>query len=65
MSKNVYEVKPSEWKKWGELRRHVFNETYATLLNCKTKGISNEQWESIAWAVASVAAEKAEEFVWE
>jgi hypothetical protein len=72
VSKNIYKVKPSQWKKWGELRRHVFNETYADLLdqsvinsNPKTKKLDDAHWAIVAWNAAWLAAEKAEEFVWE
>ena len=72
MTKNSHKVKLAQWKKWGELRRHVFNETYAALLdqsiingNPKAKRMPDEHWNVVAWNAAWLAAEKAEEFVWE
>lgn len=63
---NRYKVPQKQWRKWSDLQRHVFNETYGIMakspdlfLHRKQEPLSREHWRVTAWNAAWIAADAA------
>jgi hypothetical protein len=63
MEKNSYKVPRSQWAKWSELARRVFNEVYGSMaynqkifLPPKAKTVADEQWVITSYNAAWTAA---------
>jgi hypothetical protein len=66
--KNHNAVPRAQWRKWGNLSRHVFNEVYGTMaenqglfLHPKARKNTLECWNTTAWNAAWIAADAAKE----
>lgn len=65
MIKNVNKVSNSQWKKWSNESRDMFNALFDFMVNNqdlmlhpKTTLVSDEQWRTTAWNAAWIAADK-------
>lgn len=64
MIPNSYQVPKSQWKKWDEQARYVFNEVYCSMaynqkffLHPKATSASDKHWITTAWNAAWTAAD--------
>ena len=64
MTKNPNSVPRKQWKKWCDLARRVFNDTYLTIAlnkeimqHPKARKMSLEHWGTVAWNAAWTAAD--------
>lgn len=62
--KNLHDVPKKQWKKWPEISQRVFNQTFedmeqnpALFTHPKTGKIAKEQWGTVSWNSAWIAAE--------
>lgn len=63
---NRYSVQVRQWRKWSNLQRHVFNETYGIMahspdlfLHRKQAPMSRAHWLVTCWNAAWIAADAA------
>ena len=63
---NLYNVPMKKWRKWCLTSRQVFNEVYSSMnmnqglfLHPHTEKISRQQWKTVAWNAAWIAADAA------
>jgi hypothetical protein len=61
---NKNKVPASQWRKWPDLAQRVFNDVYAAMeqnpalfVHPKTKKIAANQWGTVAWNAAWIAAD--------
>lgn len=61
---NTNKVNRKVWKSWGEVGQAIFNQTYewlvsnqALTIHPKQPPLPGEQWKTIAWNAAWVAAD--------
>lgn len=64
--KNIHKVNHRNWNKWGDIGQKVFNGTYELLklnreimLHPKTPRIPEDEWNTVAWNAAWLAADAA------
>ncbi len=62
--KNTHKVPKKQWKKWPDIGKMVFNEVYETMshnaelfTHPKTGKLVKEQWDTVAWNSAWIAAD--------
>jgi len=67
---NSNRVPLRQWRKWSEPARYVFNEVYCFVaynqeltVHPKQKAIPDEQWVTIAWNAAWIAADAVDDTV--
>ena len=61
---NIHKVPNKQWKKWPDIAQRVFNEVYesmemnpALFTHPKTGKIAKNQWGTVAWNSAWIAAD--------
>lgn len=61
---NTYRVPQRAWRKWDWLARHVFNQTYASMLASQNlflhpaqRPAPNDRWGTTCWNAAWTAAD--------
>ncbi len=61
---NKFSVPAKQWKKWPDIAQRVFNEVHECMdlnpslfVHPKTKKIAKEQWGTVAWNAAWIAAD--------
>ncbi len=65
-ARNAYKVPARQWTRWDRQSRRTFNEVYGTMrlnqsvfLHPKTSPIPRDQWKTICWNAAWIAADAA------
>lgn len=61
---NKYKVPKTQWRKWNQVQRQLFNDTYSfslcnqsVLSHPKMDVIDNTQWNTLCWNFAWIAAD--------
>jgi len=61
---NDFGVPKKQWKKWPEIAQRLFNKVYASMelnpalfIHPKTGKIAKEQWGTVSWNAAWIAAD--------